>query len=95
MRPGRAVSAYPSGGRAGRIWPEARSLHANGGKAIDLEQCSHFKPQDILPVPCHPDSLAMAYALKVKEQVIPLTGLFDSQSYVDMMSNRTEFGIEK
>jgi len=29
----------------------------------------------------------MVYALKVKEQVIPLTGLFDSQSYVDMMSN--------
>jgi 7,8-dihydro-6-hydroxymethylpterin dimethyltransferase len=52
-----------------------------------LEQCSHFKPQDILPVPCHPDSLAMAYALKVKGQVIPLTGLFDSQSYVDMMPN--------
>jgi 7,8-dihydro-6-hydroxymethylpterin dimethyltransferase len=52
-----------------------------------LEQCGHFKPQDILPVPCHPDSLAMAYALKVKGQVIPLTGLFDSQSYVDMMPN--------
>ena len=45
-----------------------------------LEQCSHFKPQDILSVPCHPDSLAMAYALKVKGQVIPLTGLFDPQS---------------
>ncbi len=52
-----------------------------------LEQCSHFKPQDILPVPCHPDSLAMAYALKVKGQVIPLTGLFDSQTYVDIMPN--------
>jgi 7,8-dihydro-6-hydroxymethylpterin dimethyltransferase len=52
-----------------------------------LEQCGHFKPQDILPVPCHPDSLAMAYALKVKGQVIPLTGLFDDQSYVEMMPN--------
>lgn len=52
-----------------------------------LEQCSHFKPQDILPVPCHPDSLAMAYALKVKGQVIPLTGLFNSQTYVDIMPN--------
>jgi 7,8-dihydro-6-hydroxymethylpterin dimethyltransferase len=52
-----------------------------------LEQSSHFKPQDILPVPCHPDSLAMAYALKVKDQVIPLTGLFDDQSYVEMMPN--------
>jgi 7,8-dihydro-6-hydroxymethylpterin dimethyltransferase len=52
-----------------------------------LEQCDHFKPEDILPVPCHPDSLAMAYALKVKGQVVPLTGLFDDQSYVEMMPN--------
>jgi 7,8-dihydro-6-hydroxymethylpterin dimethyltransferase len=52
-----------------------------------LQQCDYFKSQDILPVPCHPDSLAMAYALKVKGQVIPLTGLFDNQSYVDMMPN--------
>jgi 7,8-dihydro-6-hydroxymethylpterin dimethyltransferase len=52
-----------------------------------LQQCNYFKPQDILPVPCHPDSLAMAYALKVKGQVIPLTGLFDGQSYVEMMPN--------
>jgi 7,8-dihydro-6-hydroxymethylpterin dimethyltransferase len=52
-----------------------------------LQQCDYFKPQDILPVPCHPDCLAMAYALKVKGQVIPLTGLFDDRSYVDMMPN--------
>ena len=37
-----------------------------------LEQSPHFQPQDILPVPCHPDSLAMAYALKAKGQVIRL-----------------------
>ena len=24
-----------------------------------------FRPEDVIPVPCHPDSLAMAYALKV------------------------------
>ncbi len=29
-----------------------------------LEQCDVFTPDDIIPVPCHPDSLAMAYALK-------------------------------
>ncbi len=52
-----------------------------------LEQSTHFQPQDILPVPCHPDSLAMAYALKFQGQVIPLTGLFDTPTFVDLMPN--------
>ncbi len=52
-----------------------------------LTQSPHFKPQDILPVPCHPDSLAMAYALKVKGQVIPLTGMFSTPTFVEMMPN--------
>jgi uncharacterized radical SAM superfamily Fe-S cluster-containing enzyme len=52
-----------------------------------LEQSSYFQPQDILPVPCHPDSLAMAYALKFQDKVIPLTGLFDTPTFVDMLPN--------
>lgn len=52
-----------------------------------LEQSPHFQPQDILPVPCHPDSLAMAYALKVQGKVIPLTGLFDVPTFVDLVPN--------
>jgi 7,8-dihydro-6-hydroxymethylpterin dimethyltransferase len=52
-----------------------------------LEQSPHFQPQDLLPVPCHPDSLVMAYALKVQGKVIPLTGLFDVPTFVDMVPN--------
>jgi len=44
-----------------------------------LEQSAVFRPEDIIPVPCHPDSLAMAYALKHGDQVIPLTSLIDPQ----------------
>ncbi len=44
-----------------------------------LEQTRVFQPADIMPVPCHPDSLAMAYALKLEGRVIPLTGLIDPQ----------------
>ena len=29
-----------------------------------LEQTDVFRPEDLIPVPCHPDALAMAYALK-------------------------------
>lgn len=52
-----------------------------------LQQSPHFKSEDILPVPCHPDCLAMAYALKMDGKVIPLTGLLDPTSYVNIMPN--------
>jgi tetraether lipid synthase len=44
-----------------------------------LKQSSIFRPQDVVPVPCHPDCLAMAYALKLDGCVTPLTGLIDPQ----------------
>lgn len=42
-----------------------------------LEQSPVFKPEDVIPVPCHPDCLAMAYALKMGDCVTPLTGMMD------------------
>jgi hypothetical protein len=42
-----------------------------------LEQCPVFAPEDLIPVPCHPDHLAMAYALKLDSGLVPLTGLID------------------
>jgi hypothetical protein len=38
-----------------------------------LEQTPLFAPEDLIPVPCHPDSLCMGYALKQEGQVVPLT----------------------
>ena len=40
-----------------------------------LEQSTVFSPEDIIPVPCHPDSLAMAYAMKLGGKIVPLTGM--------------------
>ncbi len=44
-----------------------------------LEQTTVFRPEDLIPVPCHPDALAMAYALKLGtpfgSKVVPLTGM--------------------
>jgi uncharacterized radical SAM superfamily Fe-S cluster-containing enzyme len=42
-----------------------------------LRQFPPFKPSDVIPVPCHPDCLAMAYALKLNGELIPLTGMID------------------
>src|SRR5205823_6534032 len=44
-----------------------------------LKQSPLFKPRDVIPVPCHPDCLAMAYALKLDGCVTPLTGMVDPQ----------------
>jgi uncharacterized radical SAM superfamily Fe-S cluster-containing enzyme len=56
-----------------------------------LRQFPLFKPADVIPVPCHPDCLAMAYALKREGQVIPLTGLLDPQALLHGDSNTIIF----
>jgi uncharacterized radical SAM superfamily Fe-S cluster-containing enzyme len=42
-------------------------------RRLILEQSGLFTPQDIIPVPCNPDALAMAYALKTANGMVPLT----------------------
>ncbi len=44
------------------------------------EQSGVFTLADVLPVPCNPDTLAMAYALKVDGQVLPLTRYLDEKT---------------
>ena len=48
-----------------------------------LEQTKMFRPEDIIPVPCHPDSLAMAYALKSEGKIVPLTGMVDPKILIE------------
>ncbi len=42
-----------------------------------LEQTNIFQPNDLIPVPCNPDALAMGYALKLGGQVFPMTRYVD------------------
>jgi uncharacterized radical SAM superfamily Fe-S cluster-containing enzyme len=56
-----------------------------------LEQTNIFKPEDVIPVPCHPDSLAMAYALKVDGRVVPLTGMVDPRILIEGGRNTIVF----
>ncbi len=52
-----------------------------------LEQTSVFRPEDLIPVPCHPDALAMAYALKVGSKTMPLTGMIPPEILIDGARN--------
>jgi hypothetical protein len=56
-----------------------------------LEQTSVFRPEDLIPVPCHPDALAMAYALKLGtpfgSKVVPLTGMVPPDVLINAAKN--------
>ena len=52
-----------------------------------LEQTDVFRPEDLIPVPCHPDALAMAYALKLGSKTVPLTGMVPPEVLIDGARN--------
>lgn len=54
-----------------------------------LKQYPMFQPNDIVPVPCNPDALMMAYALKYMGKVIPLTNLVDPKILLEDASKNT------
>lgn len=56
-----------------------------------LEQTNVFQPEDVLPVPCHPDAIAMAYALKLDGQVIPFTRMVPPEVLIEGGRNTITF----
>jgi tetraether lipid synthase len=74
-------------GRADGYDPELDRLTLTEVRRGILEQTSVFRPEDVIPVPCHPDSLAMAYALKVGGRVTPLTGMMDPDVLINAGRN--------
>jgi uncharacterized radical SAM superfamily Fe-S cluster-containing enzyme len=52
---------------------KSQRLTVSGLRRAIAEQSNLFKLEDVLPVPCNPDTLAMAYALKLNGEVVPLT----------------------
>jgi len=60
-------------GRSEGISASAQRLSLTEVRAAILAQSALFIASDIIPVPCNPDALAMAYALKTPAGVMPLT----------------------
>lgn len=58
-----------------------------------VEQSGLFTADDVVPVPCNPDTLAMAYALRTGEAgaLQPLTRYLDPRSLVDAAGNTIVF----
>jgi uncharacterized radical SAM superfamily Fe-S cluster-containing enzyme len=55
------------------------------------EQYPIFSPQDLIPVPCNPDSLCMAYALKIDGEVFPMTNLINPEDLLNNSKNTIVF----
>lgn len=75
----RGVTFQPTtvSGRLENFDPAVNRLTNTEIRQKILEQTSVFQPNDLIPVPCNPDALIMAYALKYKNEVKPLTNLID------------------
>jgi uncharacterized radical SAM superfamily Fe-S cluster-containing enzyme len=53
-----------------------------------LEQSTLFLPEDLVPVPCHPDALCMGYAFKDGDgTVIPLTSMIGREALMNGSRN--------
>jgi hypothetical protein len=74
-------------GRLENFDPAADRLTLTEVRRKILEQTNVFKPEDIIPVPCHPDSLAMAYALKLGGKVTPLTSMIPPDVLINAAGN--------
>jgi uncharacterized radical SAM superfamily Fe-S cluster-containing enzyme len=75
----RGVTFQPTSvsGRLENFDPAINRLTNTEVRQKILEQTNVFQPNDLIPVPCNPDALVMAYALKYKNEVKALTNLID------------------
>ena len=89
----RGVTLQPiqDAGRVENYDPRLHRLTVSEIRRKITEQCSLFSLKDIVPVPCNPDTLAMAYALKTEEKTVPLTRYLDPQSLVEGSGNTIVF----
>ena len=93
----RGVTFQPTqfAGRVEKFIPEKHKYTLTEIRQDLLEQTNIFQPNDILPVPCNPDSIAMAYALKLDGKVQPLTSLLDPDIFLNSSGNTILYEQDK
>jgi uncharacterized radical SAM superfamily Fe-S cluster-containing enzyme len=85
----RGVTLQPiqDAGRLEKFKPATDRLTLTEVRRKILEQTSLLRPEDVIPVPCHPDSLAMAYMLKLDGKVAPLTRFVEPEVLINGAKN--------
>ncbi len=92
---GVVLQPVQAAGRCENFNPACDRLTLTEVRRKILEQTKVFRAEDIIPVPCHPDSLAMAYALKLNGRVIPLTGMIDPKILIEGGRNTIVFEADE
>lgn len=90
----RGVTLQPvqQAGRTEGYDPALHRLTVSELRRRIVHQSGVFTPEDVVPVPCNPDSLAMAYALKTPGGgLAPLTRYLDPQTLVEGAANTIVF----
>ncbi|MFZ1801285.1 MAG: radical SAM protein [Chitinophagaceae bacterium] len=85
----RGVTFQPTqvAGRNEQFNPATDRLTLTEVRQNILNQTNHFTANDLIPVPCNPDALAMAYALKIDDDVFPMTRYIDPAALLDNSRN--------
>lgn len=93
----RGVTFQPTqiAGRTAGFDPATDRITLTDVRQKILEQTNVFGANDIIPVPCNPDALAMGYALKLNGQVFPLTRYVDPVSLLNNGKNTIVYEQDK
>lgn len=85
----RGVTLQPTqiAGRLEHFNPETDRMTLTEVRRKILEQTEVFNGDDLLPVPCNPDALVMGYALKLGDEVFPLTRYINPNDLLDNSKN--------
>lgn len=88
----RGVTFQPTqeAGRTTAYEPDLNRLTLTEVRRRLIEETA-FQPADIVPVPCHPEVLAMGYALKLDGKVTPLTGMIPEDILIGGTANTIRF----
>jgi 7,8-dihydro-6-hydroxymethylpterin dimethyltransferase len=87
----RGVTFQPiqAAGRLEGFDPAADRLTLTEVREAILRQSPLFSPQDLVPVPCHPDALTAAYAIRRGGRLVPLSRWVDPQSLLVNLGGNT------
>ncbi|WP_323787500.1 radical SAM protein [Psychroserpens sp.] len=85
----RGVTFQPTqiAGRLDNFNPETDRMTLTEVRRKIMEQTDIFNSDDLLPVPCNPDALVMGYALKLDNEVFPLTRYINPNDLLDNSKN--------
>lgn len=85
----RGVTFQPTqiAGRNENFNPQTGRLTLTEVRQNILDQTELFSPNDLIPVPCNPDALAMGYALKIDGKIFPMTRYIDPAHLLDKSKN--------